>query len=82
LLADKAKQVTIASNLPFQVVDGTGLEARWTREATSSAALQKYTDPTNPQATPQALPYPLEFRPGATALTPSTGAATAGPSAC
>src|SRR6476659_6448456 len=24
LLADKAKQVTIASNLPFQVVDGTG----------------------------------------------------------
>ncbi len=69
LLADKAKQVTIASNLPFQVVDGAGSKHALDAGSYVVGAGYKYTDPTNPQATPQALPYPLEFRPGSTALT-------------
>src|SRR5256885_8933830 len=69
LLADKAKQVTIASTLPFQVVDGTGSKHALDAGSYVVGAGYKYTDPTNPLATPQALPYPLEFRPGSTALT-------------
>jgi len=68
LLADKAKRVTIASKLPFQVVDGSG--AKHTLKAGSYAvgAGFKYADPTDAQAKPVALAYPLEFGPGATAV--------------
>jgi len=68
LLLDNAKQVTISSKLPFQVVDATGSKHALDAGSYAVGAGFKYTDPTNPQATPTALPYPLEFRPGATAL--------------
>src|SRR5438093_4997559 len=68
LLLDNAKQVTIASKLPFQVVDATGSKHALDAGSYVVGAGFKYTDPTNLQAKPTALPYPLEFRPGATAL--------------
>jgi SpoIID/LytB domain protein len=68
LLADKAKQVTIASKLPFQVVDATGSKHALDAGSYKIGAAYKYKDPTSPQAQPVALPYPLEFRPGATAV--------------
>lgn len=67
LLADKAKQVTIASKLPFQVVDGAGSKHALNAGSYTVGPGFKYTDPT--QTKPTALPYPLEFRPGATAVT-------------
>jgi len=69
LLADKVKQVTIASKLPFQVVDATGSKHALDPGSYKIGPGYKYKDPTNPQAQPTALPYPLEFRPGATAVT-------------
>jgi stage II sporulation protein D len=68
LLADKAKQVTIASKLPFQVVDATGSKHALDAGSYKIGAGYKYKDPTNPQAQPVALPYPLEFRPGSMAV--------------
>jgi stage II sporulation protein D len=68
LLVDKVKQVTIASKLPFQVVDATGSKHALDAGSYLVGAGFKYTDPTDLQAKPIALPYPLEFRPGATAL--------------
>src|SRR3954469_9850581 len=68
LLVDSAKQVTIASKLPLQVVDATGSKHALDAGSYAVGAGFKYKDPTNPQAKPAALPYPLEFRPGATAL--------------
>jgi SpoIID/LytB domain protein len=68
LLADKAKQVTIAAKLPFQVVDATGSKHALDAGSYKIGAAYKYKDPTNPQAQVAALPYPLEFRPGATAV--------------
>jgi stage II sporulation protein D len=67
LLLD-SKKVTIASKLPFQLVDATGSKHALDAGSYTVGAGFKYTDPTNPQAKPAALPYPLEFRPGATAL--------------
>jgi stage II sporulation protein D len=69
LLVDRAKQVRIASKLPFQVVDGTGSKHALDAGSYTVGAAYKYADPTKPQAKPQALAYPLEFRPGSTALT-------------
>jgi stage II sporulation protein D len=69
LLVDNAKQATIASKLPFQVVDATGSKHAVDAGSYTVGPGFKYTDPTNPQATPQALPFPLEFRAGSTALT-------------
>ena len=69
LLADRVKQVKIASKLPFQVVDATGSKHALNAGTYSVGAAYKYKDPTDPQAKPVALPYPLEFRPGATAVT-------------
>ena len=68
LLADKAKRVTIASKLPFQLIDGSG--AKHTLKAGSYAvgAGFKYTDPTDSLAKSVALAYPLEFGPGSTAV--------------
>src|SRR5256714_8821395 len=68
LLVDSAKQVTIASKFPLQVVDATGSKHALDAGSYAVGAGFKYKDPTNPQAKPAALPYPLEFRPGATAL--------------
>ncbi|MGN6430867.1 MAG: SpoIID/LytB domain-containing protein [Gaiellaceae bacterium] len=68
LLADKVKQVTIASKLPFQVVDATGSKHALDAGSYKIGAAYKYKDPTNPLAQPLALPYPLEFRPGSTAV--------------
>ncbi len=68
LLVDSAKQVTISSKLPFQVVDATGSKHALNAGSVSVGPGYKYTDPTNLQAKPTALPYPLELRPGATAL--------------
>jgi len=67
-LLDSAKPVTISSKLPFQVVDANGSKHALDAGGYKIGATWKYTDPTNPQAKPTALPYPLEFRPGATAL--------------
>jgi stage II sporulation protein D len=68
LLVDSAKQVKIASKLPLQVVDANGSKHALNAGSYTVGAGYKYTDPTTPQAKPTALPYPLEFRPGATAL--------------
>jgi stage II sporulation protein D len=68
LLADNARQVAIASKLPFQVVDANGSKHALDAGSYTVGAGFKYKDPTNPQATPVALPYPLEFRPGSTAV--------------
>jgi stage II sporulation protein D len=63
LLADKKKQLTLSSDVPFRVKDGAG---RWHTLAAGpvvlGADLQLAVDG---QATPQALPPPLTFRPGA-----------------
>ena len=67
LLLD-SKKATIASKLPFQVVDATGSKHALDAGSYAVGPGFKYTDPTNSQAKPAALPYPLEFRPGATAL--------------
>jgi SpoIID/LytB domain protein len=67
-LLDSAKPVTISSKLPFQVVDASGSKHALDAGTYSVGAGWKYTDPTKPQAKPAALSYPLEFRPGATAL--------------
>src|SRR5438477_659173 len=68
LLVDNAKKITIASKLPFQLVDANGSKHALNAGSYTVGAGFKYTDPTDLQATPAALPYPLEFRPGATAL--------------
>src|SRR6185437_14755876 len=67
-LLDSAKPVTISSKLPFQVVDADGSKHALDAGSYSVGPGYKYKDPTNPQGKPTALPYPLEFRPGATAL--------------
>ena len=69
LLVDNAKRVTIASKLPFQLVDGNGSKHALEAGSYAVGAAFKYTDPTDSQAKPRALPYPLEFRPGSTAVT-------------
>ena len=68
LLADKAKRVTIASKLPFQVVDGAGSKHALAAGSYTVGAAFKYADPADPQAKPAPLAFPLEFRPGATAV--------------
>src|SRR5438093_3597698 len=47
LLADKAKRVTIASKLPFQVVDGAGSKRALAAGSYTVGAAFKYTDPTD-----------------------------------
>ena len=67
-LLDSAKAVTISSKLPFQVVDANGSKHALDAGNYSIGAAWKYKDPNDQQAKAAALPYPLEFRPGATAL--------------
>src|SRR3954449_2405629 len=54
LLVDSAKQVTIASKLPLQVVDATGSKHALDAGSYAVGAGFKYKDPTNPQAKPAA----------------------------
>src|SRR5207248_7490123 len=68
LLADKAKRVTIASKLPFQVVDGAGSKHALAAGSYTVGAAFKYADPADPQAKPAPLAFPLEFGPGSTAV--------------
>ena len=63
LLVDSAKQATISSKLPFQVVDATGSKHALNAGSLTVGPGYKYTDPTNLQAKPTVLPYPLESRP-------------------
>jgi stage II sporulation protein D len=69
LLRGGAKHVTIASKLPFQLVEADG--TKHPLDAGSYAVGPAFTlkaDAKDPSAKPQALAYPLEFKPGATAL--------------
>jgi stage II sporulation protein D len=68
LLAAGVKRATIASKLPIQVVDGAGKKHALDAGSYAVGAAFKAADPTDPQAKPQPLMYPLEFKPGATAL--------------
>src|SRR5213080_2420169 len=48
LLVDSAKQVTIASKLPFQVVDGAGSKHALAAGSYTVGAAFKYADPADP----------------------------------
>ena len=63
LLADKVKTLTISSGVPFTVRDGLGKTHTLAAGALSLGATLLVT--ADGQATPQALPPPLTFRPGA-----------------
>ncbi|HYY64971.1 MAG TPA: SpoIID/LytB domain-containing protein [Gaiellaceae bacterium] len=69
LLAASVKRATIGSKLPIQVVGGDGKKHPLDAGSYTVGPAFKVADPTDPQAKPQPLTYPLEFRPGATALT-------------
>jgi hypothetical protein len=64
LLVDSAKQVTISSKLPFQVVDGAGSKHAPERGSLTVGPGYKYTDPTNLQAKPTVLPVPARVQGG------------------
>jgi stage II sporulation protein D len=68
LVGEKVKTATISSKLPFQVVDGAGAKHALDAGTYAVGPAFKVADPDKPNAKPQAVPYPLEFRPGATAL--------------
>ncbi len=62
LLADKKKQLTLSSEVPFRVKDGAGV---WHTLAAGPVVLDPSLQLTvDGQAAPQALPAPLTFRPG------------------
>ncbi|HEV7134148.1 MAG TPA: SpoIID/LytB domain-containing protein [Gaiellaceae bacterium] len=63
LLADRKKKLTLSSDVPFRVRDGAG---KWHTLAAGPVVLDpSLTLTVDGQATPQALPAPLTFRPGA-----------------
>ena len=68
LLADKVKQVQIASKSPLQVADGSGAKHALDAGTYAVGPGFKVTNPAAPQAKAQALGYPLEFRAGSAAL--------------
>ena len=68
LVGEGVAKATIASKLPFQVVDGSGTKYPLDAGSYSVGPGFKVADPDNPNAKAQALQYPLEFRPGSTAL--------------
>jgi stage II sporulation protein D len=68
LLGAGVKRVTISSKLPFQVVDGDGKKHVLEEGSYGVSATFKVAASDSPSAKPQPLLYPLEFRPGATAL--------------
>jgi stage II sporulation protein D len=68
LVAEGVKLAAISSKLPFQVVDASGARFPLDAGSYSVGAAFKAADPDKPSAKSQALQYPLEFRPGATAL--------------
>jgi stage II sporulation protein D len=69
LLAGSVKRATIGSKLPIQVIDGDGKKHPLDAGTYTVGSAFKAADPTDPQAMPKALTYPLEFKPGANALT-------------
>jgi stage II sporulation protein D len=68
LLGAGVKRITISSKLPFQVVDGEGKKHALDAGSYGVGAAFKIAASDSPSAKPQPLLYPLEFRPGATAL--------------
>jgi stage II sporulation protein D len=68
LLAASVKRATIGSKLPIAVVDGDGKKHPLDAGSYTVGPAFKAADPTAPQAKPEPLTYPLEFKPGATAL--------------
>jgi stage II sporulation protein D len=68
LLAASVKRATIGSKLPIQVVDGDGKKHPLDAGNYTVGPAFKVADQSDPQAKPQPLTYPLEFKPGATAL--------------
>src|SRR2546423_7957658 len=68
LLGDGLKRVTISSKSPFQVVGADGSKYPLEAGAYTVGPAFKLADPTGPQAKPQSLTYPLEFRTGPQAL--------------
>src|SRR2546423_9871723 len=68
LLGAGVKSARIASKLPFQVVDATGAKHVLDAGSYTVGSAFKVNDPDKPNAKPEPLVYPLEFRPGATAL--------------
>jgi stage II sporulation protein D len=69
LLVNTAKTVTIASKLPFRAVGADGAKVTLDAGSYRVGAAFKAKDSTDPTAKPQALTYPIDFRPGATAVT-------------
>src|SRR4051794_19337876 len=68
LLAARTKQVTLTSKSAFQVVDGSGSKHALDAGTYKVGAAFKVADPDKPGAKAKALEYPLEFRPGPTAV--------------
>jgi stage II sporulation protein D len=69
LLSDGVKKVTISSKLPFRVVDASG--KKYPLDGGSyvvGPSFKLKQDPSDPATQPQPLVYPLEFRPGSTAV--------------
>jgi stage II sporulation protein D len=69
LLEGAVKRATMASKLPLQVVDGNGKKHPLDAGTYVVGPTFKVKDPNKPNAKPQPLLYPLDFRPGAAALT-------------
>jgi stage II sporulation protein D len=68
LLAAGVKRFTVASKLPFQVVDGNGKKHQLESGSYGVGAAFKVAETDRPNAKPQPLAYPLEFRPNTTGL--------------
>jgi stage II sporulation protein D len=69
LLKAAVKRVTISSKLPLQVVDGSGKKHPLDAGSYVVGRTFNVKDPDKPNAQPRPLTYPLEFKPGAAALT-------------
>jgi stage II sporulation protein D len=65
LLADGVARATISSKQAFKVVDADGNSFVLDPGSYKVGTAFKAKDPTDPTAKPQALTYPIEFRPGA-----------------
>jgi SpoIID/LytB domain protein len=68
LLGAGVKRATISSKLPLQVVDASGGKHQLDAGSYGVGAAFAAKDPDKPDAKPQPLAYPLEFRAGAAAL--------------
>ena len=68
LLVNAAPRVAISSKLPFLVVDANGTKRVLGAGSYAVGSGFKVKDQDRPDAKPKPLTYPLEFRPGSTAL--------------